>query len=92
MKKILLEAAAYLSINALLPLVFQMLARLAPDIFRNSVAAIMTACVILALNSLRLRRGRWALAMYSITILCNLSVFVLFGMLTYVSFLLVLLR
>ncbi len=63
-----------------------------PDIFRNSVAAIFIAIVIMALNSLRLRNGRWELAIYSITILCNLSVFVLFGMLTYVSFLLVLLR
>ena len=86
-KYVFKEATVYLFINALIPVGFRRLAPLIPESISITSIAVVTACIILILNALRLRGSRWVGIIYAMTIAINLAAFFMFGMLTYMSFL-----
>lgn len=86
------EAALYLAINAGLPLTYQFLVPLPHTSMDFAWLAYVTATTILALNLWRASLGRWFRMVYGVTVLVNICCLILFGMLTYLSLLILLLR
>jgi hypothetical protein len=91
-KYVIKEVTIYLFINAFIPAGFRNLTPLISESVSTTSIAVVTACIILIFNALRLHRNRWTGVVYAMTIAINLAAFFLFGMLTYMSFLFVLLK